>query len=158
RIDAADLRLQRCRRPPPPIDQLHADLGKLLVPGTELRGRVGATALEHGIPAREDLPEAAQRSTMTGVEPGGDAVDEIATQGGRTIEHFHVVPAERHRARPRTAGAFTTPGAVLETFERAPDGDRSVEPTQLTRDGHAGRAPVGYFGQTRRSERATSEQ
>src|SRR5215470_4289453 len=90
-IDAADLRLQRCRRPPPPIDQLHADRGELLVPRTELRDHVGATTLEHGISTREDLPKASQRGTMTGVEPGGDAVEEVATQGGRTIEHFHIV-------------------------------------------------------------------
>src|SRR5262249_48728027 len=87
-IDAADLRLQRCRRPPPPIDQLHAHLGELLVPGTEFCGHVTATSLEHGISAREDLAEASQRGTMAGVEPGCDAIEKIATQGRRASEHF----------------------------------------------------------------------
>src|SRR5262249_50623959 len=79
-------------------------------------------------------------------------------QGRRTVEHFHVMPSERDCARPRAAGAFSAPGAVLETFERAPNGHGPIEPTQLARDGHGRRAPVGYFGQTRRSERTASEQ
>src|SRR5262249_33839036 len=74
RIDTADLRLQSGRRPSPPIDQLHADFGKLLVPGPELRVCAGATSLEHGVPAREDLPEAPQRCAMTRVEPRRDAI------------------------------------------------------------------------------------
>ena len=78
RIDTADLRLQSRRRPSPPIDQLHADFGKLFVPGPELGVRAGATPLEHGVPAREDLPEAPHRCAMTRVEPCRDAVKEIA--------------------------------------------------------------------------------
>ena len=116
-------------------DRLQADGDELLVPRRQARAQAGHGASLHqeDVAPSQDLPVAAERSPMAGVEPGRKAVQEAATDRRRAVEDLEVRPAEGDGARPRAVIAHRLPGPTRLPLERTPYRPRALRSAQLAR-------------------------
>src|SRR5262245_5116478 len=150
-IDARELRLETGHSPPTTVDQLDAHRGKLLVPGRE-PALVRQPLLQELVSPDQDLTVADECRPVTGIQPGREAVEEVAPGHRRAVQDFQVLPAEGHGPRPGAVVTGALPGAVFQAFDRPADGSSAGVAMELTRQRGLRRPPERNLPQTRGSK------
>src|SRR5262249_44717549 len=88
----------------------------------------------------------------------GDAIDEVPSCRGATVENREVMPPEHDDARPRARLTARLPRSVLELSDRAANRSDTLTPGDLTAHRRRRLSPPRKLTEPRRAKRAAREQ